>query len=125
MRAPRDVVAIQLSALQNNDVPTPDAGIAQTFALAHPDNQRATGPLQRFAMMIRSPAYRPLIGHSSHTIEPLGSDARTARFSVIIETPDGKALNYYWELRRVTEGPAKGAWLTSAVSAPASAGQPL
>jgi hypothetical protein len=48
-RAPAEVIAIQLSALQANDVPEPDAGIAQTFAFAHPDNKRMTGPLPRFA----------------------------------------------------------------------------
>ena len=48
--APEDVVAIQLAALQNNDNPTANAGIRQTFALAHPDNRRLTGPLARFEL---------------------------------------------------------------------------
>jgi hypothetical protein len=52
--APEEVVLTQLRALQNNDDPEPDAGIKQTFALAHPDNQRVTGPVERFAMMIRA-----------------------------------------------------------------------
>ena len=45
--SPAEVIAIQLSALQANDTPGPDAGIAQTFAFAHPDNRRVTGPLPR------------------------------------------------------------------------------
>jgi hypothetical protein len=36
--SPEDVVAIQLNALQTNDTPETDAGIAQTWAFAHPDN---------------------------------------------------------------------------------------
>jgi hypothetical protein len=36
--SPAEVIAIQLDALQANDTPERDAGIAQTFAFAHPDN---------------------------------------------------------------------------------------
>ena len=53
----RNVVAIQLQALQNNDVPAKDAGIAQVWKFAHPDNKRMTGPLPRFARMIKSAHY--------------------------------------------------------------------
>ena len=45
--SPAEVVAIQLDALQTNDTPEADAGIAQTWAFAHPDNKRVTGPLPR------------------------------------------------------------------------------
>ena len=55
--SPVEVVAIQLTALQANDAPETDAGIAQTWAFAHPDNQRMTGPLPRFAQMIKGPQY--------------------------------------------------------------------
>ena len=67
-RSPAEVIAIQLSALQANDTPEPDAGIAQTFAFAHPDNRRVTGPLSRFAQMIKGPQYQVLLGHRSHEI---------------------------------------------------------
>ena len=78
--APEEVVAIQLDALMNNDNPSPNAGIAQTFALAHPANKRITGPLPRFEKMIRSPAYEPLINHSSHEIERLAGDDNMVSF---------------------------------------------
>ena len=55
IRQPESVVEIQLQSLQKNDVPVPDTGIAQTWAFAHPDNKRVTGPLERFAWMIKSP----------------------------------------------------------------------
>jgi hypothetical protein len=123
--APEEVVAIQLNALKNNDDPTPNAGIAQTYALAHPDNKRATGPLPRFEQMIRGPAYSLLLGHAAHRIERLAGDDTTVRFRVVVETSDGDAVQYLWEVRRVGEGPHAGAWLTTAVSAPIPAGQAL
>jgi len=123
--APEEVVAIQLKALMHNDDPTPNAGIAQTFALAHPDNKRVTGPLPRFEMMIRSPAYRPLLGHSTHQIERVAGNDMIVRFRIVIETPNGDAIKYLWEVSRVREGPDEGAWLTTNVSAPMDAGQSL
>ena len=50
--SPAEVVVIQLDALRGNEAET-DAGIAQTWAFAHPDNKRMTGPLPRFAQMIK------------------------------------------------------------------------
>ena len=123
--APGEVVAIQLDALKHNDDPTPNAGIAQTFALAHPNNKRVTGPLPRFEMMIRSPAYRPLLGHLSHQIERVAGNDMIVRFKVVVETPTGDAVKYLWEVSRVREGPDEGAWLTTNVSAPVGAGQAL
>ena len=66
--APVEVVAIQLKALQFNDNPKPDFGIAQTWAFAHPRNRAATGPLPRFASMIKGPSYAKMLNHSRHEI---------------------------------------------------------
>lgn len=64
--SPEVVIEIQLSALQANDIPKPDAGIMRTWAFAHPDNKRMTGPLPRFAQMIKGPLYQMLLNHRSH-----------------------------------------------------------
>ena len=124
-RAPEDVVRIQLEALQRNDVPTADAGIKQTWALAHPNNKRATGPLPRFALMIKGAAYRPLIGHASHEIEELGVAESEVAFKVTIETPDGDVLEYLWAVGRVAEGPNQGAWMTTSVAPPRQGGRAI
>ena len=59
---PVDVVERQLAALQNGDVET-------CFQFASPANKRATGPWQRFEMMVRqTPAYAPLIGCSKYAV---------------------------------------------------------
>lgn len=122
---PEQVVDIQLQALQFNDSPTPNAGIAQTFALAHPSNKRVTGPLPRFERMIRTPAYAPLLGHAAHQIERLSGDESVVRFRVFVELANGKTLQYLWEVKRVLDGPDQGAWLTTKVSAPVPGGQSI
>lgn len=122
-RPPVEVVALQLEALRNNDAPEADAGIAQTFALAHPNNRKMTGPLDRFARMIKSPAYRHLLDHKSHEIKKLAGDDTTNVFLVVIETPGGKVFEYLWEVRLVEGGAEKGAWGTTKVSVPRDGGR--
>ena len=50
---PIQVVKIQLRGLMNNDKPTKDSGIEQTWEFAHPNNQRYTGPLDKFKSMLK------------------------------------------------------------------------
>ena len=51
---PSQVVKIQLSALMKNDFPNKDGGIEQTWEFAHPNNQKITGPIERFKYMMKS-----------------------------------------------------------------------
>lgn len=120
---PLEVVSIQLSALQANDDPSVDHGIRQTWAFAHPDNRRVTGPLARFASMMRSPAYEMLINHRQHTITPWNEARDWVEFKVLIEDSRGRALSFYWVVKKVDEGEFTGSWMTSAVSAPSLVGQ--
>ena len=116
--SPQEVVSIQLEALRMNDIPYPDAGIAQVWAFAHPDNKLVTGPLVRFTQMIKSEAYRILIGHRSHKIELVSETDREALFAVSVTASDGKVYGYRWSVKKVSSSKLAGAWLTSAVSAP-------
>ena len=65
---PGQVIKIQLSALMKNDNPYKDRGIIQTWEFAHPNNQKITGPLERFKNMIKTDYYSMLINHSNHEI---------------------------------------------------------
>ena len=86
--SPKEVVKIQLSGLQQNDLEYKDSGIEQTWQFAHPNNKRVTGPLNNFKMMIKSDSYRMMINHLSHTITELGSSDKWAQFEVIILDKD-------------------------------------
>jgi len=123
--SPAEVVETQLKALQVNDTPETDAGIAQTWAFAHPDNKRVTGPLPRFAGMIKGPMYRLLLNHQSHEIEEVSSTDDQAVFAVTVTGESGKAVIYQWRVAKVAEGEHAGAWMTTAVSPPIGAGQAL
>ena len=121
--APAEVIAIQLNGLQYNDSPEIDAGIRQTWAFAHPRNRAATGPLQRFATMLKGPGYDMMLHHASHQIVPANSGDGWRQFDVFMESGNGKLLQFAWIVEKVTEGRYKDCWMTVAVSAPRSAGQ--
>ncbi|KAL4434663.1 hypothetical protein ABPG77_002786 [Micractinium sp. CCAP 211/92] len=55
---PDAVVQAQLEALQVGDV----AGV---FRFASPQNQQATGPVERFGAMLQGDVYRPLLNHEA------------------------------------------------------------
>lgn len=120
---PREVVAIQLNALRENNVPRTDAGIARVWAFAHPDNKRVTGPLERFARMIKSAAYRTLLGHKRHDIRAVSRSNDEALFAVTVTGADSKVVGYRWAVRKVTSGEHSGAWMTTSVSPPITLGE--
>ena len=122
--SPAEVVAIQLDALQANQAGT-DAGIAQTFAFAHPDNKRMTGPLPRFARMIKGPQYRMLLNHRSHDIREVARTDKNAVFAVMVTTRTGEVVSYQWSVAKVTGGEHAGAWMTVSVSPPVAVGQAI
>jgi hypothetical protein len=122
--SPAEVVAIQLDALQANEADT-DAGIAQTWAFAHPDNKRVTGPLRRFAQMIRGPQNRMLLNHQSHEVAEVSRTGEEAVFAVTVTTPTGDVVGYRWVVAKVTSGEHAGAWMTTAVSPPLPVGQTI
>ena len=124
-RSPAEVIAIQLSALQANDTPERDAGIAQTFAFAHPDNKRVTGPLPRFAQMIKGPQYQVLLGHRSHEINEVFRNHDQAAFAVIVTSRTGEVVGFRWAVARVADGEHAGAWMTIAVSPPVPVGNAI
>jgi Domain of unknown function (DUF4864) len=123
--SPAEVVSIQLNALQANDTPEADAGIAQTWAFAHPDNKRVTGPLPRFAQMIKGPLYALLLRHRSHQVKEVSRSDNEAVFAVTVTSRTGEVVGYRWSLAKVAEGANAGAWMTIAVSPPIQVGEAI
>ena len=121
--APAEVIAIQLTGLQYNDTPSADAGIRQAWAFAHPRNRSMTGPLPRFATMLKGAGYDMMLNHASHQIVPANSGDGWRQFDVFMEAGNGKVLQFAWIVEKVIEGRYKGCWMTVAVSAPRQAGQ--
>jgi hypothetical protein len=136
---PVQVVNGQLSALQRGDVQT-------CFNFASPNNKRATGPWQRFEMMVRqTPAYAPLVGCDRYeVVGAVPTGAATYRCRVRVWPAEGVAvpfatrwpslgvrldapvLDYDWELRRQpdpssgAEADVAGCWMVDGVMPDAS-----
>jgi hypothetical protein len=113
--SPADVVRIQLETISANRRGDDMTGIEQVWTFAHPDNRRLTGPLPRFARMLRSPNYQMLLGNRGHRIERVSIDDGTAHFAVRVTSRDGGIYGYSWRLSKATEGAAVGAWMTTSV----------
>ena len=123
---PSDVVKIQLIGLQNNNDEFEDSGIEQTWNFAHPNNKKATGPLDKFKRMIKSNSYQMMINHISHTITEIRGGDNWVQFEVIIL--DNKKIyhKFNWQVEKYTEdGPLKDCWLTTMVSSPVSLGSSI
>ena len=124
--SPKEVIKIQLSGLQQNDLEYKDSGIEQTWKFAHPNNKRVTGPLSNFKMMIKSDSYGMMINHLSHTITELGSSDKWAQFEVIILDKDKIYHKFNWQVEKYTsEGTLKDCWLTTMVSSPIPLGSSI
>ncbi|MDR9406288.1 MAG: DUF4864 domain-containing protein [Spiribacter sp.] len=123
-RQAQEVVSIQLNALKNNDSPTKDAGIAQVWAFAHPQNKNMTGPLPRFTRMIRSPGYAVLLNHRKHEISEVRETPTDAAFAVRVLAQDGNFYGFQWQLKKAALeiGPS---WMTTRVSAARTTGEQL
>ena len=89
---PEQVIKIQLSALMKNDNPYKDRGIIQTWEFAHPNNQKITGPLERFKSMIKTESYSMLLDHSNHEILEVYMSNKVSTFEVKVLDNEKKYL---------------------------------
>ena len=120
------VVQIQLRSLKQNDNPKKDNGIEQTWEFAHPNNQKNTGPLERFKTMIKGKSYGMLLDHLDHKVVEIKITDLTALFEVTVLDKDKAYYKFNWTVEKYTaEGPLKGCWLTTMVSAPRPLGSSI
>jgi hypothetical protein len=123
---PYQVVKIQLRSLKQNDKPVKDNGIEQTWEFAHPNNQKNTGPLDRFKTMIKGKSYGVLLNHLDHKVVELESSDLIALFEVTVLDKDKAYYRFNWQVEKYTaDGPLKDCWLTTIVSAPVPLGSSI
>jgi hypothetical protein len=112
---PREVVQIQVASLADCQV-SPDA-LQQVYAFASPDNREVTGPIDRFAAMLLSPQYKPLV-EQQHVV--VGSQVVHSNWaSVMVTAMDQQhALRtFHFYLAKETKAPYAGCWMTYGVVA--------
>ena len=123
---PYQVVKIQLRSLMNNDEPYQDIGIEQTWEFAHPNNQKYTGPLEKFKIMLKGEAYSMLLNHSDHEVLQVFLSEDIATFEVTVLDAEKKYYKLKWQVEKYKKkGPLKNCWLTTVVSQPISLGSSI
>ena len=123
---PFQVIKIQLNSLKKNDNPYEDSGISQTWEFAHPNNQKSTGPLSRFAKMLKGDSYKMLLNHKEHKIIEVQQTNFVASYEVTILDENKSYHRFKWQVEKYTkEGILKDCWLTTMVSAPIPLGSSI
>ena len=112
---PADVVRIVIEALARNDEPYVDAGIETTFAFASPANKVNTGPLSKFAKMVRNPAYGVMVDHVAREFSEVVLMGDKAYQMVKIGGRNGAEVVFAFRLGRQADGEFAGMWMTDAV----------
>ena len=123
---PYQVVKIQLTSLMNNDKPYIDNGIKQTWEFAHPNNQKYTGPLEKFKTMLKGNSYSMLLNHSKHEVIEMYISKDIATYEVTVIDAEKKYYKFKWQVEKYNkDGPLKDCWLTTAVSQPIPLGSSI
>lgn len=111
-----DVIRIQVEALQTNDDPYPDAGIEAAFRFASPGNRAATGPLPRFAQMVKGPVYGDMLDFERAEYSDIALEGDRAAQRVTLVQDDGQRVAYVFTLSRQVGGAYDGCWMTDGVT---------
>jgi hypothetical protein len=113
--SPEQVVQFQVTALQHNDDPKADAGIERAFLFASPSNKTATGPLGKFARILKGPAYSPMINNVSSSIIGSNLVGDQARVAIKVVAASGRHVTYVFVLSKQSEGEFSNCWMTDSV----------
>ncbi|MBV8099287.1 MAG: DUF4864 domain-containing protein [Verrucomicrobia bacterium] len=114
---PQQVVEYQLSVLQHNDEPTPDAGIQRAFRFASPANQRSTGPIAHFIEMVHGPGYAALLNAREAVVMRVQVEQNEAKVLTHVFSAAGSEMYYVFLLSKQSEGEHVDCWMTDGVIA--------
>lgn len=120
--SPEQVVRVQLEALRRNNAD--DLGIAVAFRFASPDNKRSTGPLPRFARMIKDGPYALMLSYLDASFAPVRVKGDEAAQQVVLIGADEAVTYIFYLSRQIREGPLKNCWMTDAVAIAPTPGRP-
>ena len=123
---PYKVVKIQLTSLMKNNYPNKDSGIEQTWEFAHPNNQKYTGPLEKFKIMLKGESYKMLLNHLDHKIVAVQVGNGFADYEVTVLDVEKKYYKFNWRVEKYQlDGNLKNCWLTTMVSQPIPLGSSI
>lgn len=113
--SPDQVVKLQLEGLQNNDLTTDNFGIRICFNFASPGNKIITGPIENFIRLVKTPAYKPLIGFERAEFSQVVVKGHSAQQAVRVIHTNGENALYAFVLSKQEEAPYQDCWMTDAV----------
>ena len=114
---PQQVVEYQLSVLQHNDEPTPDAGIKKAYRFASPANQRSTGPIAHFIEMVHGAGYAALLNAREAAVMRVQMEVNEAKVLTHVFSAGGSEMYYVFLLSKQSEGEHPDCWMTDGVIA--------
>ncbi|MCX2741296.1 DUF4864 domain-containing protein [Pontibacter anaerobius] len=112
--SPRQVISIQLRALQQND--PADSGVITMFNFSSPATRAYLGSLNHFRLMVREPEYRPIISFKSYKTGQLVISGKKAYQLVVLESVEGQQQAYMFILTKQRKGTYKGCWMTDGIA---------
>jgi hypothetical protein len=110
---PRAVAKLVADALRKND--EKDSGIRTAWKFASPDNQKVTGPIDKFIPMVKSLQYQPMLDAKKAEVRELSNDDSTAAELVTLTDANGDKTYYIFQLSKQADGDLKDCWLTDGV----------
>lgn len=108
--SPEEVVRIQLRSLASAN----GMGMVECFGFASPANRVQTGPIERFAQMVRQPPYDVLSQPHTSVVGSAVFREETARVLVTI-LHSQRVSTFVWVLSRQKDPPFAGCWMSDAV----------
>jgi hypothetical protein len=112
---PREVVEIQVASLADCQV-SPDA-LQQVYAFASPDNRGVTGPMDRFASMLLTPQYKPLVEQKQVIVGSQVVHGNLASVMVTAMDQQQGLRTFHFYLAKETGPPYTDCWMTYGVVA--------
>ena len=115
--SPIDVVLAQLEGLRDEARAGQGAGpgIRRAWEFASPANREATGPVERFADMVKSTVYGVLLEHRAAQLGPLLEHEGEAQQEVLVITAQDDTVAFTWVLSLREDPPYAGCWMTDGV----------
>ena len=113
--SPLDVVKIVMNALQKNDDPSKNRGIAVTYNFTSPANKNVTGPIDRFVNMVTGPVYGKMVDHLGAVYEKIKLKGNSASIDVIIKVASGRFVGFRFLLTKQRDNEFEGTWMTDSV----------
>lgn len=109
---PKEVVDIQVSAMADSNR---KRGAIQCAIFASPENFSVTGPLSRFAQMLRAPNFLPLSSPDMIVVGDAIYQDENARVLVTVVAGE-KTQAFVWVLsKQENDGSLNGCWMTDGV----------